>query len=249
MNIEILTIFPEIFDSPIKSSLLGKAIDAGILNINITDIRDFSTDKHRTVDDTPFGGGAGMVMKVEPIDLAINEIVGKAPAEKTRILLTSASGKKFDQKTAEGLAGEENLIIICGRYKGVDERVLSLYPVEEISIGDYVLSGGEIAALVILESVARLLPGYMGKIEAAENDSFAWGILGFPVYTHPQEYKGLKVPEVLISGHHAKIEEYRRKTALMKTLKNRPELLEKIELSKQDKKLLDELNIDEKNDR
>ncbi len=249
MNIEILTIFPEIFDSPIRSSLLGKAIDAGILKIKITDIRDFSTDKHRTVDDTPFGGGAGMVMKVEPIDLALNEITGNFPPEKTRILLTSASGKKFDQKTAENLAGEENLIIICGRYKGVDERVLSLYPVEEISIGDYVLSGGETAALVILESVARLLPGYMGKIEAAENDSFAWGILGFPVYTHPQEYKGLKVPEVLISGHHAKIEEYRRKTALMKTLKNRPELLEKTELSKQDKKLLDELNDDEKNDR
>jgi len=188
-----------------------------------------------------------MVMKVEPIDLALNKIMEMIPAEKARILLTSASGKKFDQKTAEILAGEENLIIICGRYKGVGERVLSLYPVEEISIGDYVLSGGEAAALVMIEAVARLLPGYMGKIEAAENDSFAWGILGFPVYTHPQEYKGLKVPDVLISGHHAKIEEYRRKTALMRTLKSRPELLEKIELSKKDKKLLDELNKDEKN--
>jgi tRNA (guanine37-N1)-methyltransferase len=246
MNIEILTIFPEIFDSPIKSSLLGKAIDAGLLKINVSDIRDFSTDKHRTVDDTPFGGGAGMVMKVEPIDLALSEIIKKNPEKKSRILLTSASGKKFDQKKAEELAREENLIIICGRYKGVDERVLSLYPVEEISIGDYVLSGGEAAALVMIEAVARLLPGYMGKIEAAENDSFAWGILGFPVYTHPQEYKGLKVPEVLISGHHARIEEYRRKTALMKTLKSRPELLNKIDLSEKDKKLLDELYKDEK---
>jgi len=246
MNIEILSIFPEIFDSPIKSSLLGKAIDAGLLKINVSDIRDFSTDKHRTVDDTPFGGGAGMVMKVEPIDLALNDIIKKNPEKKSRILLTSASGKKFDQKKAEELAREENLIIICGRYKGVDERVLSLYPVEEISIGDYVLSGGEAAALVMIEAVARLLPGYMGKIEAAENDSFAWGILGFPVYTHPQEYKGLKVPEVLISGHHARIEIYRRKTALMKTLKSRPELLNKIDLSEKDKKLLDELNKDEK---
>ncbi|HDS01606.1 MAG TPA: tRNA (guanosine(37)-N1)-methyltransferase TrmD [candidate division Zixibacteria bacterium] len=239
MRIEVLTIFPEIFDSPIKSSLLGKARDAGLLEINVSDIRDFSTDKHRTVDDTPFGGGAGMVMKAEPIDRALQQI--RENLTDPRLLLTSASGKKFDQKMANELSREESIIIICGRYKGVDERILELHPIEEVSIGDYVLSGGEAAALVMIEAVARLVPGYMGKIEAGEDDAFAWGILGFPNYTHPQEYKGLKVPDVLVSGHHAKIERYRRYSALKKTLQNRPELLETIELSDIDKKLLDEI--------
>jgi tRNA (guanine37-N1)-methyltransferase len=243
MRIEVLTIFPEIFDSPIKSSLLGKARDDGILEINVTDIRDFSTDKHRTVDDTPFGGGAGMVMKVEPIDRALEKI--KESLKSPRLLLTSASGRKFDQKMANELSREESIIIICGRYKGVDERILELHPIEEVSIGDYVLSGGEAAALVMIEAVARLVPGFMGKIEAGENDAFAWGILGFPSYTHPQEYKGLKVPDVLVSGHHARIEKLRRYSALKKTLQNRPELLEKIELSDIDKKLLNEIKNEE----
>ncbi|MBD3217402.1 MAG: tRNA (guanosine(37)-N1)-methyltransferase TrmD [candidate division Zixibacteria bacterium] len=244
MRIEVLTIFPEMFDSPIKSSLLGKARDAGILEINVTDIRDFATDKHRTVDDTPFGGGAGMVMKAEPIDRALEKIA--EGLENPRILLTSASGRKFDQKMANELSREESIIIICGRYKGVDERVLELHPIEEVSIGDYVLSGGEVAALTMIEAVARLIPGYMGKIEAGENDAFAWGILGFPNYTHPQEYKGLKVPDVLVSGHHAKIDSFRRRSALKKTLQNRPELLEKIELSDTDKKFLEEIKNENK---
>ncbi len=244
MRIEVLTIFPEMFDSPIKSSLLGKARDAGLLAINITDIRDFATDKHRTVDDTPFGGGAGMVMKAEPIDRALENMAeGRG---NPRILLTSASGRKFDQKMTNELSREESIIIICGRYKGVDERILELHPIEEVSIGDYVLSGGEVAALAMIEAIARLIPGYMGKIEAGENDAFAWGILGFPNYTHPQEYKGLKVPDVLVSGHHAKINSFRRRSALKKTLQNRPELLEKIELSDTDKKFLDEIKNEKK---
>ena len=242
MNIEILTIFPESFDSPLKSSLMGKACDSGLLTISTTDIRDFSTDKHRTVDDTPFGGGAGMVMKVEPLDIAITHILNKYAGVKPKILLTSASGNKFNQKKAEELAREELLIIICGRYKGIDERLLSLYDIDQISIGDYVLNGGETAALVIAEATARLIPGYMGKLEAAEDDSFAWGILGYPVYTQPQEYKGLKVPDVLVSGHHAKINAYLRKMALIKTLKMRPELMSEDKLSSEDKKILTDID-------
>ena len=247
MKIEILTIFPELFDSPLKSSLMGKACENGLLTISTTDIRDFTTDKHRTVDDTPFGGGAGMVMKVEPLDKTIQHILDKNSGQKARILLTSASGKKFDQKMAEELAREELLVIICGRYKGIDERLLSLHNIEPVSIGDYVLNGGETAALVISEAVARLIPGYMGKLEAAEDDSFAWGILGYPVYTQPQEYKDLKVPEVLVSGHHAKINRYRRKMALLKTLKMRPELITEDKLSSEDKKILNEIDENEKN--
>ena len=247
MKIEILTIFPELFDSPLKSSLMGKACESGLLTITTTDIRDFTTDKHRTVDDTPFGGGAGMVMKVEPLDRAISHILDKNSGQTGRILLTSASGKKFDQKLAEELTREELLIIICGRYKGIDERLLSLHNIEPVSIGDYVLNGGETAALAISEAVARLIPGYMGKLEAAEDDSFAWGILGYPVYTQPQEYKDLKVPEVLVSGHHARINRYRRKMALLKTLKMRPELVTEEKLSSEDKKILAEIDKDEKN--
>jgi len=242
MKIEILTIFPEFFDSPIKSSLMGKACEAGILSINTTDIREFATDKHRTVDDKPFGGGAGMVMKTEPLDRALNHILEKHSNLKARIMLTSASGSQFNQSKAEEFSRDELLIIICGRYKGVDERILSLYEIEQISLGDYVLSGGELAALIISEATARLLPGFMGKLEAAEDDSFAWGILGYPVYTHPQEYKGLKVPEVLISGHHAKIKQYQRKMALQKTLKYRPDLIDYENLSSEDKKIIE--NID-----
>jgi tRNA (guanine37-N1)-methyltransferase len=247
MIFEILTIFPEIFDSPIETSLLGKAREAGLLQINATDIRDFSTDKHRTVDDSPFGGGAGMVMKAEPIDRAVAHLLEKHKSLKPRILMTSASGNKFDQHKAEELSREELLIIICGRYKGIDERILSLYPIEEISIGDYVLSGGESAAFVITEAVSRLLPGYMGKLEAAEDDSFSWGILGFPVYTQPQEYKGLKVPDVLISGHHKKINEFRRREALLKTKRARPELLSDDKLTDEDRKILNDFNKNEKN--
>jgi len=245
MIIEVLTIFPEIFETPVRSSLLGKAQEAGILNIRATDIRSFATDKHRTVDDTPFGGGAGMVMKVEPIDRALEHLLKSGDRSSQRIILTSASGKKLDQNLAREWSREERIIIICGRYKGVDERLLALYPIEEISIGDYVLSGGEAAALVIIEAVARLLPGYMGNQEAAEDDSFSTGILGYPVYTQPQEYKGLRVPEVLISGHHAHINEFRKRAAIEKTRKNRPELLQKEILTEEDKKILKQINNNE----
>lgn len=247
MKFEILTIFPEIIESAVKASLLGKARQAGIIEIESIDIRDFATDKHRTVDDTPFGGGAGMVMKPEPIDRALKKLLSKTGADRTKILLTSASGKKFDQKFAEKLAREEFLIIICGRYKGVDERLKTLYPVEEVSIGDYVLSGGEVAALVITEAVSRLKPGYMGKLEAGEDDSFSWDILGYPVYTQPQVYRDLSVPDVLVSGHHENIRKFRRKEALRKTLLQRPEILEKVALNAEDEKLLDEIKQEENN--
>jgi len=245
MIIEILTIFPEIFDSSIKFGLLEKALAAGIVQIHATDIRDFATDQHRTVDDTPFGGGAGMVMKVEPLDRALKHLKKKYAPLNPKIILTSASGIKFDQKKAEHLSREELLIIICGRYKGIDERILSLHAIEEISLGDFVLSGGEYAALAIGEAVVRLLPGYMGKQSAAVDDSFTWGILGFPVYTQPQDYHGLKVPEVLVSGHHERIRIFRRSMALKKTLKVRPELMRHENLTDEDKKLLSDLEQSE----
>ncbi len=245
MQIDILTIFPNFFASPLNEGLLKKAREGNLIDIDVFDIRDFTRDRHRSVDDTPFGGGAGMVMMVEPLALALDSILSDAaPAEnkdKYSIILTSAQGKRFDQEKAKELCKKEQLIIICGHYKGVDERIKLLYDLEELSIGDYVLTGGEIPALVIMDSVMRLIPGFMGNFQSAETDSFYEGLLGYPEYTRPAEFKGLKVPEVLLSGNHEKIRLWRRKEALKKTLRQRPELLHNIELSKEDKKLLSEI--------
>lgn len=247
MVIDILTIFPSMIEPVIRESLLGKAIEEGLIEINAIDIRSFAEDKHQVVDDSPFGGGAGMVMKIEPLHAAIKSRLDVSSSKSPRILLTSASGKTFDQRKAEALNTEEHIIIVCGRYKGVDERVNQLFDIEEISIGDYVLSGGELPALVITEAVARLIPGYMGKFEAAETDSFTSGLLGYPEYTRPQEFKGFEVPEVLVSGHHEKISEFRRAKAIEKTLRNRPDLLERAELSEKDKLIIDELKRKKEN--
>ena len=225
----------------LSESLLGKAVEEGLIEINVVDIRDFAEDKHQVVDDAPFGGGPGMVMKVEPLYAAIKSRVDLSTAEKRRILLTSASGKTFNQDKAEHFSGEEHIIIVCGRYKGIDERITKLFDIEEISVGDYVLSGGEFPALIMTEAIARLLPGYMGKFEAAETDSFTSGLLGYPEYTRPQEFMGHAVPEVLISGHHKNIAEFRRTKAIEKTLLNRPDLLDKAELTEKDQLIIDEL--------
>jgi tRNA (guanine37-N1)-methyltransferase len=221
LRVDILTIFPGIFESPLRESLLGKAIDGGILDVRIHDIRDHSTDAHRSVDDTGFGGGPGMVMAVEPIVRAVEALGGGA-----RVVLLSPAGRRFDQALARDLAAARWLLLICGRYEGVDERVVRSTGAEEISIGDYVLSGGEIPALVVLETVSRLVPGVVGNAESLDAESFERGILDHPHYTRPREFRGMAVPEVLLSGDHAAIAEWRRLEAEEKTRRNRPDLLE-----------------------
>lgn len=245
MRINILTIFPNFFVSPLNESLIKKAQENNLIQIKVIDIRDFAKDKHKTVDDTPFGGGAGMVMLIEPLSLALDSILSQdasAKGEKEyHIILTSARGKRFDQEKAGELSTKKHLVIICGHYKGIDERIKSLYGLEELSIGDYVLTGGEIPALVIMDSVVRLIPGFIGNFQSAETDSFYEGLLGYPEYTRPSEFRGLRVPEVLLSGDHQKIREWRKKEALRGTLECRPDLLEKKELNPEDKKLVAEI--------
>ena len=224
MLIDVLTIFPGVFRSPLRESLLGKAIEAGILDVRVHDIRDHAPDKHRQVDDESYGGGPGMVMKPEPVFAAV-EALGEGTK---RVLLLSPAGRRLDQALARELAAEPWMVLICGRYEGVDERVAQGLPAEEVSIGDYVLSGGEIPALVVLEAVTRLVPGVIGREESHERDSFgAGGLLDHPHYTRPAEFRGLAVPPVLLSGNHAEIERWRREAAREKTHRNRPDLLER----------------------
>ena len=223
MRIDVLTIFPGIFESPLRESLLGKAVEAGLLDVRVHDIRDSTTDKHRQVDDESYGGGPGMVMKPEPIFAAVRTL-GEGDM---RLLLLSPAGRRLDQALVRELAGEPWLVLICGRYEGVDERVVEGLPAEEVSIGDYVLSGGEVPALVVIEAVTRLIPGVIGREESHERDSFGpEGLLDHPHYTRPAEFRGMAVPEVLLSGNHAEIERWRREAALEKTRRNRPDLLE-----------------------
>lgn len=223
MRIDVLTIFPGIFESPLRESLLGKAIETGVLDVRIHDIRDHATDRHRQVDDESYGGGPGMVMKPDPVFAAV-ESLGEGPK---RVLLLSPAGRRLDQMLVRELAQEPWLLLICGRYEGVDERVVEGLPAEEVSIGDYVLSGGEVPALVLLESVTRLVPGVIGREESHERDSFGQdGLLDHPHYTRPAEFRGMPVPEVLLSGNHAEIERWRREAAREKTRRNRPDLLE-----------------------
>ena len=222
MRIDVLTIFPGIFESPFRESLLGKAIESGLLEVRLHDIRDFATDKHRQVDDESYGGGPGMVMKPEPVFAAV-ESLGAGPK---RVILLSPAGRRLDRALVRELSCEPWLVLICGRYEGVDERVTEGLPAEEVSIGDYVLAGGEVPALVLLEAVTRLVPGVIGKEESHERDSFENGMLDHPHYTRPQEFRGMRVPDVLLSGNHAEIERWRREAALEKTRRNRPDLLE-----------------------
>jgi tRNA (guanine37-N1)-methyltransferase len=221
MRVDVLTIFPAIFESPLRESLLGKAIERGILDVRLHDIRDHTTDKHRQVDDEPFGGGPGMVMKPEPIVGAVRSLGDGGK----RCILLSPAGRRLDQQLCRELADEPWLVLICGRYEGVDERVAEILPAEEISIGDYVLSGGELPALVLLEAVSRLVPGVVGSEASLQVESFEEGLLDHPHYTRPREFDGLAVPEELLSGDHAAVERWRRQAALHKTRRNRPDLL------------------------
>ena len=220
----MLTIFPGIFESPLRESLLGKAIEGGLVDVRVHDIRDHATDRHRQVDDEPYGGGPGMVMKPEPV-FAAAEALGEGPK---RVLLLSPAGRRLDQELVRELAAEPWLVLICGRYEGVDERVAQGLPAEEVSIGDYVLAGGEVPALVVLEAVTRLVPGVIGREESHERDSFGEdGLLDHPHYTRPPEFRGMAVPDVLLSGNHAEIERWRTEAAREKTRRMRPDLLER----------------------
>lgn len=239
MKFDILTLFPAMFDGPLTESILRRAKENGLIEIGLHNIRDWALDKHATADDAPYGGGAGMVMKVEPIALAIEAVKKENP--RSRVILTTPCGRPFNHALADELSKEAGVIIICGRYEGVDERVRTMFVDDEISLGDFVLTGGEIAAMVIVDAVARLVPGVLGSDESALYDSFADGLLEYPQYTRPPEFRGEKVPDVLLSGNHAEIAKWRRKESIRRTLAARPELLEGIQWNKADKKLLDEV--------
>lgn len=220
----MVTIFPGIFESPLRESLLGRAIEGGLVDVRVHDLRDATTDKHRQVDDEPYGGGPGMVMKPEPVFAAVEGL----GAGERRTLLLSPAGRRLDQALVRELAAEPWLVLICGRYEGVDERVVEGLPAEEVSIGDYVVAGGEVPALVVLEAVTRLVPGVIGREESHEQDSFGHdGLLDHPHYTRPAQFRGMRVPPTLLSGNHAEIERWRREAALEKTRRNRPDLLER----------------------
>jgi tRNA (guanine37-N1)-methyltransferase len=224
MRFDVITIFPEIFRGVFEFGIIRRAVEAKLIEINIHDLRDFTSDRHRMVDDRPFGGGAGMVMKPEPLFRAIEAMTHGTP--EMPVVLLSPQGRLFTQQVAAELSKEEGVLLICGRYEGVDERVVEHVVTDEISIGDYVLSGGEIPAMVVLDAVTRLLPGALGCEQSAEQDSFSSGLLDYPHYTRPAEYRGLRVPDVLLSGHHAQVEKWRQKKAFQKTLRCRPDLIE-----------------------
>ena len=240
---DILTLFPDICRQYCESSILGRAVEKELIRIRTVDIRDFAHDRHRTVDDAPYGGGDGMVMMAGPVLEALESL---PPEPKGRLLLLSPRGRVFDQEMACELAGESRLTLICGRYEGIDERVNLVARPEEVSLGDFVLTGGELAALCLVDAVARLIPGVLGGSGSAQADSFMDGLLEHPHYTRPAEFRGLSAPEVLLSGNHAAIADWRRKESLRKTWLKRPDLLEGRELEPKDRKLLEQVLAEEK---
>ncbi|MBO0910157.1 MAG: tRNA (guanosine(37)-N1)-methyltransferase TrmD [Acidobacteria bacterium] len=274
MQIDVITIFPDFFRGPLDYGIVRRAREAGLVRIETHDLRGFTRDRHRTVDDRPFGGGEGMVLKPEPVFACVESLDVGPGAERARakqsVVLLSAQGKRFDQKLASELAELERLVLICGRYEGVDERVAMFLADREISIGDYVLSGGELGAAVIVDTVARLVPGAVGNEASTQQESFAagpeagvgncsdrnpasvpaarpdstcgsGGLLDYPHYTRPADFRGMKVPEVLLNGNHEEIRRWRRRSALAKTLENRPDLLGRVELGEEDRKLIREI--------
>ncbi len=240
MRIDILTLFPEMFEGPLSESILKQAREKGLLDIRLTNIRDYARDKHRTADDYQYGGGSGMVMKPDPIFEAVRDVAGADASVDAgvAVVLLSARGRLFDQQLARELSECSRLILVCGRYKGVDERVSKL-ATHEVSVGDYVLTGGELPAAIVVDAVSRLVPGVLGAMESAETDSHFDGLLGPPVYTRPEDFEGDIVPEALLSGNHERIRVWRRTEALRATLSRRPELLERIELSEEDRLILE----------
>ena len=237
-----MTLFPEMIEGITAHSILGRAQKEGLIDVKAVNIRDYSKDRHKHVDDYPYGGGAGMVMKAEPVYdcyKALNE-------PEARVIYLSPQGRVFNQSVAEELSKEESVVLLCGHYEGIDERVLEEIGAEELSVGDFVLTGGELAAAIVIDSVSRLIPGVLGKEESFENESFSDGLLEYPQYTRPEEFMGRKVPEVLLSGHHANIERWRRRESVLRTAKKRPDLLENAALSAEEKRLAEEIKKDEK---
>jgi len=244
MLIDVFTLFPELFGTYLETSILGRARQAGLLDVQLHNIRDFASDKHQVTDDEPYGGGGGMVMKPEPIFSAIEGVL--AEGSSVPVILLSPQGRLFNQKVAQELSANERMALICGRYEGVDERVREHLVTDEISVGDYVLTGGELPALIIIDAVARLLPGALGDPTGAITDSHASGLLEYPHYPRPPEFRSWGVPEVLKSGDHARIRQWRRKQSLLRTAQRRPDLLARAELSKKDRQLLEEAKEEQK---
>ncbi len=240
MQIDVVTIFPGILEGPFKESMIKRAVDQGFVEINLTDLRDYTHDHHRRVDDYPYGGGYGMVLKPEPLFEAVEDLKARSDSEEPWVILLTPQGHRFDQQRARELAGKDHLILICGRYEGVDERIRSALVDEEISIGDFVLTGGELAAAVVVDAVIRLLPGFLAE-QALADESFTEPLLEYPHYTRPPVYRDLEVPPVLLSGNHGEIARWRRRQSLERTLTRRPDLLEKAPLTPEDKEYLEEL--------
>ena len=246
MLFQILTTFPGMIEAVAGESILGKARQKGLIDVEAVNLRDFTSDKHRTTDDAPFGGGPGMVMKPEPVFDSVEALISRRPG-RARILLMTPQGRRFDQSMAEQLARESHVIMICGRYEGVDERIREHLVTDEVSIGDFVLTGGELAALVVLDAVARLLPGVLGDESSPESESFSSGLLEYPQYTRPAEFRGYNVPEVLVSGNHEQIRKWRRAQALERTLERRPDLLESASLTEEDRRILSQIGMEREN--
>ncbi|MGI6188656.1 MAG: tRNA (guanosine(37)-N1)-methyltransferase TrmD [Clostridiales bacterium] len=241
MKIDILTLFPEMFDPMLSTSIIGRAVKNGVLNASVYNIRDFAKNKHKQVDDYPYGGGHGMIMAPQPLFDAIGHVLSNSDADTGKVILMSPQGKVLNQEMARQLAQESHIVIVCGHYEGIDQRVIDKFVDIEVSIGDYILTGGEIPALVLIDCVARLVPGVLGNPESIQDESFSRGLLEYPQYTRPQEYEGYTVPEVLLSGNHREIERWRLKESLRNTLKKRPDLLKQAALLPHEKELLKEI--------
>ena len=244
MVVDVITIFPAMVEAALAEGVIGRAREAGLIDITVRDLRTFTTDRHRTVDDVPYGGGPGMVMKPEPLFKAVEAVAAERGAPAT-VVLMSPQGVRLTHAVAERLSRIERLVVICGRYEGVDERVVDALVTEEISIGDYVLSGGELPALVMIDAMARLVPGVVGDAGSVAEDSFARGLLDYPHYTRPAVFRERAVPEVLTSGHHAAIEKWRRSAQLRRTLERRPDLIDAAPLSDEDRREVDRLKVSE----
>ncbi len=249
MNFHVMTLFPEMINQTMNTSIIGRAMEKGLLTINTVDIRDYTKDKHRRVDDYPYGGGAGMVMAAEPVYLTHEAVIASIKERtgneqmKPRVIYLTPQGKTFNQTMAEELAKEDELIFLCGHYEGIDERVLETVVTDYVSIGDYVLTGGELPVMVMIDCISRLIPGVLNNDVSAEFESFQDNLLEYPQYTRPETFMGKRVPEVLLSGHHANIEKWRREQSIIRTAKTRPDLLAKAELTEKEKSWLEKQNI------
>lgn len=240
MNYHILTLFPEMVQNGLNTSIIGRAVNQGLLSIDAIDIRDYAENKHNRVDDYPYGGGAGMVMQPGPVYRAYKALEEKQ-GKKLRVIYMTPQGKVFNQKMAEEFAQEEDLVFLCGHYEGIDERVLDMIVTDNVSIGDYVLTGGELAAMTMIDCISRLVPGVLNNNDSAEIETFHDNLLEYPQYTRPEEFMGVRVPDILLSGHHANIDKWRREQSLIRTLERRPDLLEDAVLTDKDKKFLNKL--------